>query len=210
MTGVLGIIDDDSAVLESLTALFETRGYVVHGFETAQALLDLIGDEASKKSFDCLIVDLRMPGMTGIELQRRLSQSPDPPLPIIVITAFGEVRSAVEAVKLGAEDFIEKPFEDDALVEAVATAIQRSRPIREKMEARNRAILRLSSLSPREREILSLVAAGAPSKVIADDLGISRRTVEIHRTNIMRKVEAQNLAELIGLVYLAESRPRGR
>ena len=210
MKQTLGIIDDDPAVLASLTAVFETIGYDVRAFESAQSFLTSLANVEARASIDCLIVDLRMPEMTGVELQRHLVEGLATKFPIIVITAYGEVRAAVEALKLGAEDFIEKPFEDDALVNAVEAAIKRVRSIRERLQAKEKAERRLASLSPREREILSQVASGSPSKVIAHNLGISRRTVEIHRTNILRKVEASNLAELIGLVYLAGSEPDRR
>ena len=208
MNRVLGIIDDDSAVLESLTALFDANGFDVHAFAAPGDFLEsrfLLDTEEGGK-LDCLVVDFRMPEMTGVELQRRLVEKAAD-FPVIVITAFGEVRAAVEALKLGAQDFIEKPFENDVLLDAVETAIKRTETIRERLELRKRALQRLASLSPREQEILAQVAGGAPSKVIAHNLGISRRTVEIHRTNIMRKAEAQNLVELVGLAFQARYEP---
>lgn len=207
MERVLGVIDDDLAVRESLTALFEANGFAVHAFSKPQHFLESEFLRASGSAeLDCLVVDLRLPGMTGVELQRHLSER-EVDFPVIVITAFGEVRAAVEALKLGAEDFIEKPFDDDVLVTAVENAITRAETIRERTLQRRRAAERLATLSQREREILAQVAAGAPSKVIAHNLGISRRTVEIHRTNIMRKVNAQNLVELVGLAYQANYEP---
>ncbi|MEF2070149.1 response regulator transcription factor [Consotaella aegiceratis] len=195
------VIDDDPDVLDSISALLETSGFTVSAFRSAAAFL-------SRKPFEagCLIVDLKMPEMTGIELQRRLAQDAAH-LPVIVISGFGELRTAVEAMKLGAIDFIEKPFDDEMLLGAVKQALTQDRNKRQWLDAQNRAAQRLASLSPREQEVLAEVAQGSPSKIIAYNLGISRRTVEIHRTNIMRKVGVRNLAELVSLTHQAGQAP---
>ena len=197
------LVDDDEAVLHSLTALFEAEGYAVKSYLSADEFLHGEIIPPVETQIDCLIVDFRMPEMTGVELQRRLIEE-SAEFPVIVITAFGEVSAAVEALKLGAQDFIEKPFEDEGLIRAVEAAIARSQISREGISVRRAARERFTRLSPREFEILTHVASGAPSKVIAHILGISPRTVEIHRTNIMRKAGAKNLAELVGLAHEAE------
>ena len=191
------VIDDDDAVLNSFVALLETAGYRVTGFPSPAAFF-----EAERRDIDCLIMDLKLPGITGIELQRRLAEEDFTP-PIIIVTAFGDVDSAVEAMKLGAVDFVKKPFDDEAILAVVAAAIERGRNVREKTALERDARQRLASLSKREREVLLHVALGSPSKNIAHDLDISRRTVEIHRTNIMRKANVHNLAELVRLAHLA-------
>ncbi|MEM5473850.1 response regulator [Hoeflea sp. AS60] len=187
------IIDDDFSVLDSLTILLETEGYHVMSFRSARAFL-----EAAKPEAGCLVLDLKMPEMTGLELQERL-KAETTVLPIVIITAYGEVRSAVEAMKLGAFDFIEKPFDDKLLLDTVANALQHGRVQREKRMARQLAEERLTSLSAREMEVLDMVASGCSSKLIGDKLGISRRTVEIHRANIVRKAGTRTLAELLML-----------
>jgi len=187
------IIDDDFSVLDSLTILLQTEGYKVIAFRSARAFLEGVKPEAG-----CLILDLKMPEMTGLELQERLTAE-STILPIVIITAYGEVRSAVEAMKLGAFDFIEKPFDDKVLLRTVGNALESGRLEREKLVARRQAEERLASLSAREMEVLDMVASGSSSKLIGENLGISRRTVEIHRANIIRKAGTRTLAELLML-----------
>ncbi|BDA86381.1 transcriptional regulatory protein FixJ [Aureimonas sp. SA4125] len=196
------LVDDDEAVLGSLTALLETVGYNVRSYLSAQEFLRREITEAASSRIDCLITDFRMPEMTGVELQQRLSDA-GADFPVIVVTAFGEVRAAVAALKLGAHDFIEKPFEEEGLIRAVEGAIGRAQALRTRSSACRQARDRFATLSPRETEILGHVASGAPSRTIALRLGISPRTVEIHRTNLMRKSGAKSIAELVGLAHEA-------
>lgn len=144
----------------------------------------------------CLILDIRMPGMGGLELQRKLHEL-DSSLPIIFITGFGDVPMAVEAIQKGAFDFIEKPFRDQELLERIEKAMALDAEKREHEEALAGTRERLSRLTPREREVLDLVVTGKANKMIAHQLGVSQRTVEIHRARVMEKMEARSLAELV-------------
>jgi two-component system, LuxR family, response regulator FixJ len=187
------IVDDDSDLRDSLAALLEVEGYRVVSYgSAAEFLSEPVTDNG------CLILDLKMPGMSGIELQRHIAES-GRVLPVILVSAFAEVGSAVASMKLGAFDVIEKPFDDKHLLEVVAAALVSGRKRRQEIATRRDATQRLSGLSPREWQVLARVAEGASSKVIAENLGISRRTVEIHRAKIMRKAEVQNTAELVRL-----------
>ncbi|SJZ79257.1 response regulator transcription factor [Consotaella salsifontis] len=193
------IVDDDPDVLESTAALLESAGHSTLTYTSPSAFL-----ESDVQECGCLIVDLRMPEMNGLMLQQHLSQRV-PDLPCIFISGEGELRVAVEAMKHGAVDFLEKPFAEDDLLTAVQRALERRQAAQEGQAIQCHAAKRISTLSPREQEVLAAVAEGAPSKVIADKFGISRRTVEIHRTNIMRKVGVRNLAELVRLAHQAGS-----
>lgn len=195
---IIFIVDDDTDLRDSLAALLQTDGYRVVAYESATSFLsEPVTDNG------CLILDLKMPGMNGLELQRHISES-GRVLPIILISAFAEVSTAVTSMKLGAFDVLEKPFDDEKLLSTVAAALETGRKQRGAAELRRQAAERLSTLSAREREVLAKVANGASSKVIAEELGISRRTVEIHRAKIMRKAEVQNTAELVGLTKEAD------
>tara|TARA_Y100000815_G_scaffold131755_1_gene119023 strand:+ start:1212 stop:1835 length:624 start_codon:yes stop_codon:yes gene_type:complete len=195
---IIFIVDDDTGLRDSLAALLQTDGYRVVAYDSAMAFLsEPVTDNG------CLILDLKMPGMTGLELQRHIAES-GRVLPIILISAFAEVSTAVTSMKLGAFDVLEKPFDDEKLLSTVAAALEKGRKQREIAEVRREATQRLSTLSAREREVLAKVANGASSKVIAEELGISRRTVEIHRAKIMRKAEVQNTAELVRLTKEAD------
>lgn len=191
--GTVYVVDDDRSVLASVTALLEASGFMVQAFESTT---EFIGVETSDES--CIIVDLRMPEMSGLDLLRRLAKSENP-LPVIFITACGDVRPAVEAMKLGAVDFLQKPYEEAALLETVTRALERSRRSHQAAEIRSRATARLESLTVRERVVLDRVLTGMTSKDIAEELGISRRTVEVHRANVLRKTGAQGLSELLQL-----------
>ncbi len=182
------VVDDDDAVRDSLTMLFRNAGLAVRGFASARAFLD----EAAPAAPACLVLDIRMPGMSGTALQDEL-KARAPRLPIIFITGHGNIPTAVEAVKKGAYDFIEKPFDDYQLLSQVMSALERSAsgaapatPSREQ----------LALLSEREQEVLTLVLAGKPSRQVAEELYISSRTVEFHRARIMQKLGVRSAAEL--------------
>ena len=192
---VVHIVDDDEAVRQSLAFMLSSAGLAVRLYESAKAFLD--GLDASQCG--CLITDIRMPEITGIELLHRLKQRA-PSLPAIVITGHGDVPLAVEAMKAGAIDFIEKPFDEQAILNAVKIALERTEG---EPDADLVAITaRLHSLSERERQVLEGLVAGHPNKVIAAALGISPRTVEVYRANVMAKMQARSLSELIRMAIL--------
>jgi len=192
------IIDDDDNVRESLEFLLKSAGIAAKSFESAAAFLETLADVRS----GCVITDVRMPDITGIDLLRKLRQL-KPELPVIVITGHGDIALAVEAMKIGAVDFLEKPFDDDHLIGAVRTALDQganvARRAAELSEIRNR----LAALSNRERQVLEGLVAGNPNKTIAFNLGISPRTVEIYRANLMTKMGANSLSDLVRMAIVA-------
>ena len=198
---VVHIVDDDEAVRQSLAFLLSSTGLAVRLYDSATAFLAGL---ASVKG-GCLITDMRMPDMTGLELLHQL-RAKACGLPAIVITGHGDVALAVEAMKAGAVDFIEKPFDQEAILTAVKAALERGG------EGGDTAAIaaRLASLSERERQVLEGLIAGHPNKTIAYDLGISPRTVEVYRANLMTKMEARSLSELIRMAILARVTPTRR
>jgi two-component system response regulator FixJ len=196
--GLVHIIDDDDAVRSSLEFLLRTANISVQTHESATAFL--ANFKAAERG--CIITDVRMPEMSGIELLRRLKDM-SVALPVIVITGHGDVSLAVEAMKAGAVDFLEKPFEDDRVLTAITGALERDREEGARAAERNRIREKLAQLSQREREVLDGLVAGAPNKTIAFDLGISARTVEVYRANVMTKMEAKSLSELVRMAIIA-------
>jgi two-component system response regulator FixJ len=189
---VVHVIDDDDAVRDSLSFLLKTAGIAAATYESAAAFLNTIGEARP----GCVVTDIRMPGISGIELIRRLGET-GVRMPVIVITGHGDVPMAVEAMKLGAVDFLEKPFDDDLLLASIRSALDRQSDDGRR-EARTAEIReKLASLSARERQVLGGLIAGHPNKTIAFDLGISPRTVEIYRANVMTKMKAGSLSELV-------------
>ena len=196
------IVDDDEAVRDSLSVLLESKGYAVKSFVSAPEFLSA----APLLPVGCLIVDIRMPEMDGLELQQHLTdRSLD--FPLIVITGHGDVPLAVRAMKAGAVDFIEKPFASEAILSSLEAALTRLTTPSEEDPAKAAAIAKLALLSSRERQVLQGLLAGLPNKSIAYDLGISPRTVEIHRARLMDKMSARNLSELIRLALAVGMRP---
>lgn len=193
------IVDDDEALRESVAFLLDTAGLRCKTYDSAAAFLAVHPVALPA----CLITDVRMPGMTGLELVRSLSESGKHP-PIIVITAHGDIAMAVEAMKLGAADFIEKPFDDEVLLSAVRAALDKHASADEIDAGRANVNARLSSLSGRERQVLEGLVSGNPNKKIAYDLGISPRTVEVYRANLMTKMQASSLSELVRMALLAK------
>ncbi|MFC3208979.1 response regulator FixJ [Aquamicrobium soli] len=189
---VVHIIDDEEPVRKSLAFLLTMAGFTVRVHDSASSFL------ASAKTVGkaCLITDLRMPDMSGVELLEKLKET-GTSIPAVVITGHGDVPMAVAAMKAGAVDFIEKPFEDETLVEAIKRAASQLEESPAAMVDTATLGVRLDSLSERERQVLSAVVAGLPNKTIGFDLGISPRTVEVHRANIMSKMQARNLPELV-------------
>ena len=192
------IIDDDDAVRDSLTFLLNTAGIKVRSHHSAAAFLDALAGAQLK----CVITDVRMPGMSGIDLLRRLRELKID-VPVIVITGHGDVPLAVEAMKIGAADFLEKPFDDDALLASVRAAVARQDGDAKRSSERADIEARLSALSKRERDVLDGLVAGHANKQIAFDLGISPRTVEIYRANLMNKMQAGSLSELVRMALIA-------
>jgi two-component system, LuxR family, response regulator FixJ len=192
------IIDDDDAVRDSLTFLLNTAGIKVRSYASAGAFLDAVAGAQLK----CVITDVRMPGMSGIDLLRRLRELKID-VPVIVITGHGDVPLAVEAMKIGAADFLEKPFDDDALLASVRSALARQDGDAKRSSERADIEARLSALSKRERDVLDGLVAGHANKQIAYDLGISPRTVEIYRANLMNKMQAGSLSELVRMALIA-------
>ena len=191
------IVDDDADLRESLGWLLESAGLRFRGYATANEFLD----EYKSEEPGCLLLDVRMPGLSGLDLQEELRRNGVPP-PIIIMSGHARVPMAVRALTGGAIDFIQKPFKDQALLERVRRAIELDRQTRQlRMECTRFAAL-LTYLTPREREVMELVAAGKPNKIIADDLGISPKTVEIHRGRVMGKLQVDSVAELVRLDLL--------
>ncbi|MBZ0149298.1 MAG: response regulator [Pseudorhodoplanes sp.] len=192
------VIDDDDAVRSSLEFLLRTANIDVRTYDSATAFLRNL--KAGERG--CIVTDVRMPEMSGIELLRRLNDmSID--MPVIVITGHGDVSLAVEAMKAGAVDFLEKPFEDDRVLAAIGSALERNREEGARAVERARIREKMAQLSQREREVLEGLVAGAPNKMIAFDLGISARTVEVYRANVMTKMEAKSLSELVRMAIIA-------
>jgi two-component system, LuxR family, response regulator FixJ len=195
---VVHVIDDDEASRQSLAFLLQAADFDVLTYASATVFLDL----ASKLGWSCVITDVRMPGMSGIELLRRLKEL-DVNVPVIVITGHGDVPLAVEAMKVGAADFLEKPFDDDVLLSSVRMALAQRDGDKRRHGERAEIESRLAVLSPRERDVLSGLVSGRANKQIAYDLGISPRTVEIYRANLMNKMQAGSLSELVRMALIA-------
>ncbi|MBT3360275.1 MAG: response regulator transcription factor [Rhodospirillales bacterium] len=194
---VVCVVDDDPAVRDSLSWLLSSVDLEVATFASAQEFIDAYDPDQQ----GCVLVDVRMPGMSGLELQEELSAR-DTNLPVIVITGHSDVQMAVRAMKAGAFDFIEKPFNDQALLDLVQKAIEENRSTIQVQSQQNEIRNRFSSLSPREQEVLSQIVAGEPNKRIAFNLGLSEKTVEAHRAKVMEKTRASSLAELIKMATI--------
>ncbi|MDO9597625.1 MAG: response regulator transcription factor [Azoarcus sp.] len=193
------IVDDDEALRDSLVWMLESSGYTVAAFDSAEAFLAAWRESMS----GCLVLDVRMPGMSGLELfeelgRRRFS------LPVIFITGHGDVPMAVSALKKGAADFIEKPFGDQEMLRLVEQCLEQERSSRSKRKLEADTVRRLDHLTQREREVLDLIILGKLNKQIADVLGISIKTVEVHRARVMEKMGAHSLAELVQHVVTVE------
>jgi two-component system response regulator FixJ len=196
--GKVYVIDDDGAMRDSLDFLLGSADFEVKLFESAQHFLDALpGIE-----FGCVVSDVRMPGMDGIELLKRL-KTDGSPLPVLIMTGHGDVPLAVEAMKLGAADFVEKPFEDDRLIAMITLALtQAASGARTEAMALDLAA-RVTSLSARERQVMEGLVAGLSNKMIAREYDISPRTIEVYRANVMTKMQAGSLSELVRLAMRA-------
>ncbi|MCC6680239.1 MAG: response regulator transcription factor [Phycisphaeraceae bacterium] len=194
------VVDDDDAMRRGLKFLITSAGYEVEAFDSAQAFLD--HDRAGPGG--CLVLDVRMPGMDGLQLFEQL-RARNIAIPVIFITAFGNIAMAVRAVKAGAYDFIEKPFEGAALLARIRQSLSQATQPRDRQSDTSEIRKRLESLTPRERQVMDRVVAGMLNKQIAGELDISIKTVETHRAQVMQKLQAQSLAELVRMVIATES-----
>ncbi|MFC1639193.1 response regulator transcription factor [Gemmatimonadota bacterium] len=192
------IVDDDQGVRESVRILMRSIGVESEAYPSADEFLERHDPDKP----GCLVLDVRMPGMSGLELQERLT-SLGSTLPVIFITAHGDVPMAVEAVRAGAMDFVQKPFRDQELIDRIQDAFAANSKIREKLRDLGRINERIASLTPREHEVMERVVEGSANKVIAIDLGLSQRTVEIHRARVMSKMEADSVSQLVQMVMRA-------
>ena len=188
------VVDDDAAVRGSLAMLLKSVSLAVRTFESASQFLEQLPPD----SCGCLVLDIRMPGMSGIELQQQLKQRAYP-LPIIFITGHGDVSMAVHAMREGAIDFIEKPFRDQELLDRIYQALELDRARRRAADEAVHLRERFAGLTPREHDVMLRIARGQANKVIAIELGLSERTVEIHRAKVMHKTGAKSLAELVSM-----------
>lgn len=192
------VVDDDEEVRDSLGLLFESVGLATESYPTAQEFFDAYDPERS----GCLVLDIRMPGMSGIELQERLHDR-GAILPVIVITGHGDVSLAVKAMKGGAVDFLQKPFVEQELLDRVQQALTDDAERRRELRERRAVLDRLESLTSRERQVMELIVDGLANKNVATELGVSQRTVEVHRARVMEKTGASSLPHLVRMALLA-------
>ena len=195
---VVHVIDDDEAVRRSLDFLLQSARFKTLTYETALAFLNALPDIPS----GCIVTDVKMPEMSGVELLRHLRKK-NLRMPVIIITGHADVPMAVDAMKSGASDFLEKPFDDEVLLSAVRAALASAENVKERENEKVELQRRFETLSKREREVLEGLVAGKPNKTIAYDLGISPRTVEIYRANVMTKMRAVSLSELVRMTMIA-------
>lgn len=189
---IVYLVDDDEAVRDALGMLFKSIGIQHEAFASA---LDFLQHYDARRQ-SCLVADVRMPGLSGLELQQRLNDQRSE-IPIIFITGHGDVPMAVTAMKSGAVDFLQKPFRDQDLIDRIHKALDRDGVARRGRAEREEIRARLALLTPREREVMERVARGQANKVIAMDLGVSQRTVELHRARVMKKLRLRSVAELV-------------
>lgn len=192
------VVDDDEAVCRSLQRLLESRGLEVETYRSAQTFLDAYDPTRP----GCLVLDLRMPGMGGLELQDKLAAQ-QIGIPIVIITGHGDVPNAVRALKAGAADFIEKPFKPEDLLERIRQAIASDAEIRRARAERGDILAHIARLTPRERQVMHLLVAGKANKQIGLELGISSKTVEIHRARLMERMEADSVAALVRMALIS-------
>ena len=198
---VVHLVDDDEAIRRSVGFMLKTSGFHVRPYESGVELLK----EARSLDPGCLLLDIRMPGLDGLEVQAALAAK-GVALPVIIMTGHGDVALAVQAMKAGAVDFIEKPFEKAILLSAIEHGLDRLRQSALVRGRAEEAAIRLQTLTPREREVLEGLAKGLPNKTIAYDLGISPRTVEIHRANLMTKLAVKSLSEALRIAFAAQEK----
>jgi two-component system response regulator FixJ len=196
-TDAIHIVDDDAGVRDALRVLLETAGFTVRTHDDAAAFLAVAGTATG-----CVLTDVRMPGIDGLELQVRLARQ-RVKLPVIVMTGQGDIPIAVRAMQAGAVDFLEKPVAEQRLLSAIERALAESRRLHDIAAAAARAADSLAKLTPREREVLDLLVTGLPNKAVANRLGASPRTIEVHRARVLEKLQARSLPELVRIVLSA-------
>lgn len=196
------IIDDDASFRRSVVFLLESSGWRVRAYDSAVAFLD--EHDTAPQDMGCLVLDIRMPVMSGLALQQHLTDR-NWPVSVVMITGHGDVRMAVQAMKAGGCDFLEKPFHDQTFLDAVSSAVKRTEDIRKQVQAQSEARGLLETLSPRQAEVARMVAIGLPNKQIAKNLGISEKTVHIHRQHVMEKTGASNAPALTRLILQADA-----
>lgn len=202
---IVHLIDDDEGVREALTILLAESGFAVRTHKSGTEFLDAL----SSANSGCIVSDIRMPGIDGLELQQRLKAAKNC-LPLIFITGHGDIQMAVQAIREGAMDFIEKPFEDNVLIQSIRRALKNAGGQAAPQEPTREIAARLESLTPREREVLERLVIGKLNKITAHELDMSIRTVEVHRARIMQKMQARSLSELVRLVISVQSQPQSR
>lgn len=195
------VVDDDEAVRDSLAMLFEAEGFETRSYDSGRDFLERYAEDSHRTG--CLVLDIRMPGMTGLELQQQLNEQ-GIGLPVIFITGHGDVPMAVRAMRAGARDFFEKPYDVNALVERVRECAEAHKSGHARIRDRQQAARLLAQLTSREREVLELLVLGKANKAVAHELGISARTVEVHRARIMEKLGARSLSEVVRLALTVE------
>jgi FixJ family two-component response regulator len=193
------IVDDDEAVRSSMRFLIRSVGLQAQVYSSAQEFLSVY----DQRHPGCLLLDVRMPGMSGLELQQELNRR-GATIPVVFITGHGDVAMAVEAMQQGAFDFLQKPFREQDMLDRVQRALARDAESRSRLAARAEILTRLATLTPRETEVLQLITRGKANKVVGAELGVSQRTVEIHRAHVMEKMHASSLAELVRMVLDSE------
>lgn len=193
------VVDDDEAVRSSLRLLLKSAGLATCAYASAAEFLAAYDDDQP----GCLVLDIRMPGMNGLELQDELNRR-GAMIPVIFITGHGDVPMAVESMRRGALDFLQKPFRDEDLIDRVQKALALDQGNRAQLEVRDAIRIRLAALTPREMQVLRLLALGKSNKQMAGDLGVSQRTIEIHRAHLMHKMEATSVAQLVRMFLVAE------
>jgi two-component system response regulator FixJ len=194
MTETIYVVDDDDAVRDSLRFLLEPEGWTVRTYDSAKALL-----ETELGTAGCVLTDFHMPEIDGLQLQARLAARGSP-LPVIVITAHGDIPVAVRAMRAGAVDFLEKPYSEEDLMDAVRRALEANRRVIMAAASATEAVRRIAGLTPRERDVLELLVTGKSNKEMALALGISPRTIDVHRARVFQKLDADTVPELVHLV----------
>ena len=198
------VVDDDAAVRASLQALLETAGYRTTQFESGYAFLDSVNTGHGA----CVLLDVKMPGLDGLDVQRRLNDR-GTVLPVVIVTGHGDIAMAVHAMRAGAVDFLEKPVSRHRLLESVARAIDIGRNVRQDRRESSEIAARLAALTIRERQVLERLVTGRSNKIVAHELGISSRTVEVYRRNVMNKMGAVSLSHLVRMTLVAGMDPLG-
>ena len=199
---VVFVVDDDASLCDALGSLLRSAGFRVESFASARAFLE----HPRPALPSCLVLDVQLPDLTGLDLQRQLADA----IPIVFITGHGDVPTSVRAMKAGALEFLTKPFEDHELLDAIRHAMQRDRSARAEHAALADLAARHATLTPREVEVMALVVAGLLNKQIASELGVSEVTVKVHRGRVMQKMQADSLADLVRMAERLEARPPRR